>query len=245
MSRRARNHYLSNFYHIIVQGDEKKFIFEKSNYKDKYIYLLKRNAFRNDVDIIAYCVLDNHVHILIHSKEQERITKMMSQCGTSYGLFFSKERRKIGHVFRDRYKSEPIYDQNHLLNCIRYIHENPVKANIVKNCSQYLHSSYNDFLNKTETYEILEKFCCIERDYYIDVVANTHTNEKYIEVEGDFEEVEAVYEKMKLKYDLNNLKKEEIFEIYHELKERCNASKSLVAKLLNIERNRFAKLVKK
>ena len=170
---------------------------------------------------------------------------MMSQCGTSYGLFFSKERKIAGHVFRDRYKSEAICNQEHLLNCIKYIHENPVKANIVENCSQYLYSSYNDFLNESEIYENLKKFCCIEKEEYLDVITNTHTDEKYIEIEGDFEDTTVVFEKMKTKYNLNDLNKEEIFEIYHELKERCKASKSLVAKLLNIERNRFAKLVKK
>lgn len=244
MPRRARSYYLSNFYHIIVQGDEKKFIFQKNKYKDKYIYLLKRNAFRNDVYIIAYCVMDNHVHILIHSNERERISKMMLQCGTAYGSFFSKERSKIGHVFRDRYKSEPIWDQNHLINCIKYIHENPVKAGVVENCSEYLYSSYNEFIGKTEVYENFKYFSTVEEEY-IDVISNMHTDEQYIEPDGDFEDLDDVFEKIKLKYDLRKLNNKEIIEIYWELKERCNATKSLVAKLLNIERCKFGKLVKK
>lgn len=245
MPRRARNCYLSDFYHIMVQGDEKKFIFEKSSHKEKYLYLLKRNAFRNDVYIIAYCVMNNHVHVLIHSKEKERISKMMSQCDTSYGLFFSKERGRIGHVFRDRYKSEPINNQEHLINCIKYIHENPVKANIVENCSQYKYSSYNDFVNNKEIYDNLKKFCYMDESSYTDVIINTHTDEKYIEIEGDFEDIDDVFEDIKKRYDLDNLKNDEIIEIFYELKERCNAHKYLVAKLLKIERNRLAKIVKK
>ncbi len=88
MARKSRNMLISDFYHIMVQGDEKKYIFETIDSKKKFIYLLKRNAFRNDVKIIAYCVMDNHVHILLHSNEIERISKMMSQCNTAFGLYY-------------------------------------------------------------------------------------------------------------------------------------------------------------
>ena len=99
MARKSRDFYLSDFYHLMVQGDEKKFIFEKGYYKDKYIYLLKRNAFRNDVKIIAYCIMDNHAHILVHSKEINRISKMMLQCNTSYGLYYSKKEKMLDMSF--------------------------------------------------------------------------------------------------------------------------------------------------
>ena len=52
-------------------------------------------------------------------------------------------------LFRNRYKSEPIYDRKYLLNCIKYIHNNPVKANIVEECGDYKYSSYNDYSNNT------------------------------------------------------------------------------------------------
>lgn len=244
MPRNPRKNNFSNFYHIIVQGDEKKFIFQKDIYKDKYLYLLKKNAFRNDVMIIAYCLMDNHVHILIHSKEQERISKMMSQIGTAYGIFFSRKRKNVGHVFRDRYKSEPIWNQGHLLNCIRYIHENPVKAGIVENCNEYLYSSYNDFINEPEIYENINNLCYVKKEEYMDVLENTQTDEEYIDIEGDYEDIDTVFEKIKTEYDLNNLNNKSIFEIYNKLRKKCNASKSKVAKLLNIERNKFSKLVK-
>ena len=85
---------------------------------------------------------------------------------------------------KDRYKSEPIGDMEHLLNCIKYIHENPVKANIVKECNQYIYSSYNEFLNDSKIYENLQQFCHIEREEYTDVITNTHTDKKYIEMEA-------------------------------------------------------------
>lgn len=244
MARKSRDYYLSDFYHIMIQGDEKKFIFDNNSKKNKIIYLLKRNAFRNDVKIIAYCIMDNHAHILIHCKEQARMSKMMSQCNTSFGLYFSKMRGNIGHVFRDRYKSEPIFTKIHLLNCIKYIHENPVKANIVRYCSEYPYSSFNEYLNKKN--DDIRDICDITNDDYLDIITNSHTDDKYIDDEPlKKEELINVFDEIKIKYNTDNLTEKEMSEIYIELKKRCQTSKTQVAKLLNIERKKFAKILSK
>lgn len=246
MPRKPRNHHLPDFYHIMVQGDEKKFIFTKDNCKEKYIYLLKRNSFRNDVKLIAYCVMDNHVHILLHSKEQERISKMMSQCNTSYGIFFSKERNNIGHVFRERFKSEPIYTKSHLLNCIKYIHENPVKANIIKHCSQYIYSSYNEYSNaNTLLINEIIMLCDINNDEYTDLIKEPHTDSKYLDDELPKEDLLKAFDEIKNKYNLKNLTEKEMVEIYVELRYRCQISKTKISQLLNIERRKFSKILSK
>ena len=165
MPRKPRNFYLSDFYHIMVQGDEKKYIFSKEWYKEKFIYLLKRNAFRNDIRIIAYCIMDNHAHVLFHCKDINRISKTMAQCNTSYGKYYSKERQNVGHVFRDRYKSQYIYDRDYLFKCIKYIHLNPVKAKKVKCEEEYKYSSYKDFVNKNIFLFFL--IIPIDKQYYV------------------------------------------------------------------------------
>ena len=170
MPRKSRDFYISNFYHLMVQGDEKKFIFDKGYHKDKYIYLLKRNAFINDVKLIAYCIMDNHAHILVHSKEINRISKMMLQCNTSYGLYYNKKRKKVGHVFRERFRSEPIYTKNYLINCIKYIHQNPVKAKIEKNCGDYQYSSFNEYLNQAKfLYDDINEVCDFYEEDFKDI----------------------------------------------------------------------------
>lgn len=245
MPRKARDYYLSNFYHIMIQGDEKKYIFSKPIYKEKYIYLLKRNAFRNDIRIIAYCIMDNHVHILLHSNEIERISKMMLQCGTSYGKFFSKERNNVGHVFRDRYRSEAIYDKTYLINCIKYIHENPVKAGITKKCDDYIFSSYNEYLNKIKPfYDEMIESCDFSDDEYLDIIRNSHTENDYID-DIEKEKIENVFYEIKEKYNLNNLTDKDIAQIYVELNKRCNITKAKVAHLLKINRRTFVSKLKK
>ena len=67
--RKPRYYYESNFCHVMVQGDEKKFIFKDNICKDKYLYYLRHNTFKNDIEIIAYCVMDHHVHALLFCNE--------------------------------------------------------------------------------------------------------------------------------------------------------------------------------
>ena len=241
MPRKARCYQISYFYHIMIQGDEKKYIFSQAEQKEKYRYLLNHNAFRNDVKIIAYCIMDNHVHVLVHSKEQERISKMMSQCNTSYGRFFSQKRGEVGHVFRERFKSECIHTKSHLLNCIKYIHLNPVKANIVQKSEEYIYSSYNKYLNQMDNETI--DICDISEEEYIDIIKATSVEMRFIDDKIMSEEKEKVLNEINEKYDLQDLSKRDIVEIYLELKKRCDISKTQMAKLINVERKKFAKII--
>ena len=96
--RKPRYYYESNFCHVMVQGDEKKFIFKDNICKDKYLYYLRHNTFKNDIEIIAYCVMDNHVHALLFCNELKRISKCMQETNTSFAIFFNNRRKKIGHA---------------------------------------------------------------------------------------------------------------------------------------------------
>ena len=73
----------------------------------------------------------------------------MKTLNEDYARYYNYVKNRVGYVYRDRYLSEPITNRNYLLNCISYIHNNPVKAGIVKKCEEYKYSSYNDYINKT------------------------------------------------------------------------------------------------
>lgn len=247
MPRKSRDFYLSNFYHIMVQGDERKFIFYKGYYKDKYIYLINKNAIRNDIKIIAYCIMNNHAHILVYSKDIIKVSKMMQQCNTSYGKYYSKERNNVGHVFRDRFKSEAIYDKRYLLNCIKYIHANPVKANIENSNEKYEYSSFNKYLNKENPlYEDVIKICELTEDEYNDIVysSNAYMDLEYLD-DDIKEKVNIVFKEIKETYDLKNLTTQEIEDIYMKLKTRCKISKTQIATLLKMKRTTLSDKLKK
>ena len=104
----------------------------------------------------------NHVHLLIKEGKDD-ISRIMRRINTSYAYYFNKKYNRIGHVFQDRLRSEVIEDEKYLLAVTRYIHNNPVKANIVKEPSEYKWSSYSSYLagedsNIVRTTEILEMF---------------------------------------------------------------------------------------
>lgn len=242
MPRKARDFYLSNFYHIMVQGDEKKFIFNNNIYKNKYIYLLRHNAFRNDVEVISYCIMDNHAHILVFCPEIERISKMMLQINTSFGLYYNKSLQKIGHVFRERFKTESIYTKCHLINCIRYILNNPVKANMCLKPQYYHFSNYNEVKNmKNNMLEICD-FSIDELNNILDI---TEIDMNFID-DNSFKENELdVLKEIMNRKELEGLNDISICQIYREIKERCGTIDCKIAELIGIQRNKLIRILKR
>lgn len=145
MPRIARKDLRTNFLHIMVQGVNKEYIFEKDIYIEKFLIILKKYIEQYDITIISYCIMNNHAHILIYVNNIMDLGKLMHKINIIYAQFYNKEKNRCGVVFRNRYQSEPIYDITHLTNCINYIHMNPVKAKMVKKCEEYKYSSYRDY----------------------------------------------------------------------------------------------------
>ena len=150
MPRMSRKKIKTNYVHIIVQGINQEFIFQKDEFKQAYKYLLKKKIANTKAKVLAYCIMGNHAHILLYSKNITEISQIMHNTNTSYAKMYNKINKRKGYVFRDRFNSQVISSENHLFNCIAYIHNNPVKANIVKNPETYNYSSYNEFIGKKD-----------------------------------------------------------------------------------------------
>ena len=130
MPRIPRMYLDTEYFHVITQGLNKSYIFDSPidiKYYIKNMYELKD---KYDINIIAYCVMNNHAHILIRSRAIENLSKYMHDLNTRYGCYYNKKYKRVGYVFRDRYKAEGIYTESHLYSCIKYIYNNPVKAGI-------------------------------------------------------------------------------------------------------------------
>lgn len=240
--RKPRFYYESNFYHVMVQGDEKKYIFQSYKNKQKYLYYLKRNAFRNDVEIIAYCIMDNHAHVLLFCPEIVRISKMMSESNTSFGIYYSKERKNVGHVFRERYRSESIYTKEHLINCIKYIHNNPVKAKICEKPEQYYFSSYGSFDKlSNNTREMMNA----SDEEIKNILEDSSTITRFLEDEYSKDDINLAYERIteEIKYDEND--DNSIGQMFLKLKENCRISDTEIANLLNMKRTTMNTKLKK
>ncbi len=151
MPRIPRNYSNSTFYHVMTQGINKSFIFQK--HEDILYYIKLLYSTQLNVKIIAYCIMNNHAHILINVNQIEVLGKYMHQVNTKYALYYNKKYNRVGYVFRDRYKSETIHGEKHLHNCIHYIYNNPVKANICERPDEYAYSNYKEFKRKVDIQE--------------------------------------------------------------------------------------------
>lgn len=146
MPRSKRIKSLTHTYHIMIRGVNKEKIFCDEDDKRKFLQILKYYLNKFDVEIYAYCLMDNHVHFLL--KSSESFNKFMQCIQTVYATYFNKKYKRIGHLFQDRFKSIPVEKETYLLECVRYIHQNPVKAKI-SSIDKYNWSSYNEYIKGT------------------------------------------------------------------------------------------------
>lgn len=145
MPRRAREQGSSRIYHVMLRGNERKQIFHDDDDRNRFLYTLDKMRENKEYLLYAYCLMDNHVHLLI-SEDEDDISRSMKRIGVSYAYYFNKKYCRVGHLFQDRYRSEVIDGESYLLMAARYIHNNPVKAGIVDKASDYKWSSYRSYL---------------------------------------------------------------------------------------------------
>lgn len=147
--RIARKYLNTSFFHVIVQGIGKEYIFKNEIYIRQYLKLINKYSKELNIIIIAYCMMNNHAHFLIETEHKEKMSQLMQKTNSIFAKYYNyKENERVGYVFRDRFLSEPITDLKYLVQCIKYIHLNPVKAHMVERCEDYQYSSYKEFMKE-------------------------------------------------------------------------------------------------
>ena len=149
MARKPRIQFEGAFYHIIIRGNQRQDIFLDET--DRRQYLERLHRYRNKCGFIlyAYVLMSNHVHLLIETPN-DPISRIMQMINFTYTQFFNRKYGKVGHLFQGRYKSYLCDKDSYLLNLVRYIHNNPVRAGLVKDAGAYEWSSYGDYLQRTK-----------------------------------------------------------------------------------------------
>ena len=105
-----------------------------------------------EIEIIAYCLMPNHYHFLIKQLSDRPIYLWIKTLFNSYVQALNKQRKRSGTLFEGRAKSKEIEKKEHLFHIMRYIHFNPVKANIVKNPENWEFSDYNKSMENNIAY---------------------------------------------------------------------------------------------
>jgi len=146
MCRQKRILSSSQIYHIMLRGNSGRDIFLDDEDRQKFLYTLTNKKKDNEFILYAYCLMDNHMHLVLKEKK-DNISHIMKRINTVYAIYFNKKYQQSGHLFQDRFKSEVIESEPYLLAAIRYIHNNPLKAKLVKLPEDYKWSSYSEYLN--------------------------------------------------------------------------------------------------
>ena len=150
MSRKQREWYSGACYHIMGRGNRRTAIFKSDEDNKVFLMQLKRVMERYPFDLHAYCLMTNHFHMEITTKN-EPIWKIMKPIMQNYAMWFNQRYGYEGHVFDSRYTSCLIEDNLYFLEVSRYIHLNPVKASMVRNPLDYEYSSYGVYMSDDNT----------------------------------------------------------------------------------------------
>ena len=186
MPRVARYLLNTSFFHVMVQGINKEEIFKQTKDKEKYLNVINKYREMYNVTILAYCVMNNHTHMLIYCESTEKLSIFMHRINANYARYYNIKYSRVGYVFRDRFLSEPIYDEKYLYNCINYIHLNPVEAGIVEEPADYIYSSYREYINKTGITKEKEFKKFVEVENY---VLTKENNNLFMDIDINTEEI--------------------------------------------------------
>lgn len=248
MPRKPREFFNTSFFHVMSQGINKEYIFEEKSYKNKYLKLLFENANNNKLEIITYTIMDNHSHLIINAEDVKRMSLCMKSINEQYAMYYNKKEDRVGPVFRDRFKSQPIYDEEQLYRCIIYVLRNPVKANIVNNINKYQFSNtLEDSLEKVN--KILNRNIAFEED----IEKIDHNVYKFLEEDevNSEKEIDEIIEKIivdtKLKLKLDKIDKKDKYVmkiVINEIRNETLVSMDKIADKLGISKSTISRYLR-
>jgi REP element-mobilizing transposase RayT len=147
MTRQPRQISSTGFYHIVFRGMNHCHVFEEPDDFEKFLSLLSSVKAELDIEVIAFCLLDNHAHIVLHEKVAGDIILAMRKLLGPYANWFNRKYLRSGSLVANRYKSECVEDDRYLFAVIRYIHQNPLVAGISTSLDEYPWSSYHAYIS--------------------------------------------------------------------------------------------------
>lgn len=161
MPRQARKLSSTGIYHIMLRGINRQQIFEDKEDYRKFIKILEKCKKASEFKLYSYCLMRNHVHLIIKVEKEPLDVVFKRICGR-YAYWFNTKYQRVGHLFQDRFRSEPIENETYILNVLRYIHQNPIKAGYSKEIKEYPYSSYNCYVE--------ENNCLVDIDFVLNFI---------------------------------------------------------------------------
>jgi REP element-mobilizing transposase RayT len=140
MARHERKISNTGIYHILLRGINRQRIFEQAEDYIQFLDHLYETRKISGLTLYAYCLMNNHVHLLV-KEGTEPLSMVFRRLGTRYVPWFNRKYERTGHLFQDRFRSEPVETDEYFLSVLNYIFHNPVKAGLCVNAEDYEWSS--------------------------------------------------------------------------------------------------------
>jgi putative transposase len=144
MARKPRVHIDGGYYHVMLRGNGGADIFMSDSDRYHFYMLLQEGVERFEHRIHAFCLMTNHVHLVVQVGSIP-LSRIMQNLSFRYTRWFNKHQKRIGHLFQGRFKALLIDEESYLLELVRYTHLNPVRAGMVKKPSAYPWSSHHAY----------------------------------------------------------------------------------------------------
>ena len=128
-------------HHIIERGNNRERVFMDSMDYETYLFFLSKYSEEKEAAVLAYCLMPNHIHLLVKPSKVESLAKMMQAITLCYSKYFNQENERTGRLWECRYHSTVIDGDSYLWTVSKYIENNPVRAGIVKRPEDYPYSS--------------------------------------------------------------------------------------------------------
>jgi len=255
MARQPRILSSTGIYHVMLRGNERKSLFLDNEDRRRFLATMSSKKAEASFMLFAFCLMDNHVHLLIR-EGSEPLAVTMKRINGSYAYYFNQKHNRIGHLFQDRFKSVPVENEQYLLKVVRYIHQNPVKAGMVGDPSEYRWSSQTAYTDSTSNHLVDSEFVlAMFSDSKIKALAlfkefmEQDETDQFLDMDEEIErdlqnisEVMAFLEKFAVEKQIEggyrHLKKNRfaVNEVILEIRKRSKLSVRQIAELLDINR---------
>ncbi len=147
MARKPRVHYPGAYFHVILRGNCGQDVFFDRQDRSKFFFLLQEGIEKYHYCLHAYCLMTNHIHLAVQVGEIP-LSRIMQNLSFRYTRYLNLRRKQTGHLFQGRYKAILIDADSFLMELVRYIHNNPVRAGMVRSPSEYPWSSHSIYSGK-------------------------------------------------------------------------------------------------
>jgi len=177
------------------RGRRKEDIFLQPDDYHAFLRIVRETAEAWNLKVAAYCLMSNHYHLLVQTPEAN-LARCMRHINGVYTQHFNRTHQLDGQLFRGRYKSVLVEEDSHLLEVMRYVHRNPLHADLVKHLDEYLWSSHKGYLSSGEQWDWLAP------DQLLTMLSpkSSQQKESYLDFvsKGEPEEITAFYGMKKL-----------------------------------------------